>query len=161
MRRALPAGVLLAAALAGCVSTRAHLLIADPYLPVPEAEVRVLASRSALPEGCTPLVVIRARGDVDLTTGNQMIAAARRRAARLGANTLVVDQIRDPHAATQLAAVLFGTPDPRRGRMLGLRCPREDPGETGAEPRTRGQAAPGSISRYQRSCTSCGSEGYA
>jgi hypothetical protein len=75
--------------------------------------------------------VIRVRGDVDLTTENQMIAAARRRAARFGANALLIEHIRNPSTETQIAAVLFGTPDPRRGRMVGFLCPPHGTDEAG------------------------------
>jgi hypothetical protein len=122
--------------LAGCVTTRATMLAPGPHPPVDEADVRVYADRSGLPEGCEPLVAIRTRGDVDLTTPNQMIAAARRRAAAVGANALVVERIREPGTGEQIAAVLFGTPDPRTGRMVGYRCPattaEPDGGETPA-----------------------------
>jgi hypothetical protein len=135
--------------LAGCVTTRATMLAPGPHPPVDEADVRVYADRSGLPEGCEPLVAIRTRGDVDLTTPNQMIAAARRRAASVGvhapppppaaavgANALVVERIREPGTGEQIAAVLFGTPDPRTGRMVGYRCPattaEPDGGETPA-----------------------------
>jgi hypothetical protein len=126
--------------LAGCVTTRATMLAPGPHPPVDEADVRVYADRSGLPEGCERLVAIRTRGDVDLTTPNQMIAAARRRVAALGANALVVERIREPGTGEQIAAVLFGTPDPRTGRMVGYRCPEETVEPTGGEAPAAGEA---------------------
>jgi hypothetical protein len=138
------AAALCAAALGGCMSTRATMLTPHAYPAVPHEEVRVFVSRNALPEGCERIVAIRARADADLTTENQMIAAARRRAAGTGANALLVERIRNPTTGEQIAAVLFGTPDPRRGWMVGYRCPAEDdpPPDGEAEPESGSPAAP-------------------
>jgi hypothetical protein len=119
-----------AVVLGGCMRTGVTMLTPHHHPAVLPEDVRVFLSRSTMPAGCEALVVIRVRGDVDLTTENQMIAAARRRASRVGANALLIEHIRNPSTETQIAAVLFGTPDPRRGRMVGFVCP---PHETADE----------------------------
>jgi hypothetical protein len=114
---------------AGCLTTRVTLLDGSTYPPVAEEEVRVHLARGSLPAGCVRFAAIHARGDVDLTDASQMVRAGRRRAAAIGANALVIDHIREPSTGTQIAAVVLGTPDPRRGRMIAYRCPdAEDPG---------------------------------
>jgi hypothetical protein len=149
MRAGVLAAVFCAATLGGCMSTRATMLTGHAYPAVPHEEVRVFVSRSALPEGCERIVAIQARADADVTTENQMIAAARRRAAGSGANALLVERIRNPSTGEQIAAVLFGTPDPRRGWMTGYRCPTEvhpPASDEASEPETGSPAAPASPS---------------
>jgi hypothetical protein len=121
---------LLAVALvSGCVSARATML--NPtrsHAPVPEREVRILTTEEALPEGCERVALIHAEGDAGTTNRPQMLNAARRRAGKVGANVLLIREVREPATSTSVAAVVFGTPADRRGEMLALRCP------TGVEP---------------------------
>jgi hypothetical protein len=116
---------LLAAAMAsGCVSARATIL--NPtrsHAPVPEQEVRIVTADEELPDGCERVALIHAEGDAGMTNRPQMLAAARRRAGKVGANVLLIREVREPATSTSVAAVVFGTPADRRGEMLALRCP--------------------------------------
>lgn len=118
--------LLAAALLGGCVSARATLL--NPtrsYAPVPEQEVRIFTTDQSLPEGCERVALIHAEGDAGTTNRPQMLNAARRRAGKVGANALLIREVREPATSTSVAAVVFGTPADRRGEMLAFWCPSE------------------------------------
>jgi hypothetical protein len=111
--------------LAGCVMTQANLVGPVSYPPLAASHLQVYPAREHLPAACERLGTIRTRGDADLTTQRQTLRAACRRAARLGANALVVDPLRDPDLSTQIASFFLGTPSPRIGRMTAFRCAAE------------------------------------
>jgi hypothetical protein len=122
--------------LGGCVSARTTLLTGETYPAVPEEEVRVFLARELMPASCERIAMIRMSGDSDLTTENQMIRRARQRAGQIGANAILIDYIRNPSTGTQIAAVLFGTPDDRKGRVAAFHCPGE---QAAGQPARSGQ----------------------
>jgi hypothetical protein len=109
----------------GCVSARTTLLSSETYPAVPEEDVRVFLARDLMPASCERIAMIRMSADSDLTTENQMIRRARQRAGQIGANAILIDYIRNPSTGTQIAAVLFGTPDDRKGRVAAFHCSGE------------------------------------
>jgi hypothetical protein len=127
MRRivaAVPLAIIVLAS--GCVSARATMLNpARPYPPVPETEVRIVTSEAQLPKGCERVALIHAEGNADATNQAQMLNAARRRAGKVGANTLLLNEMREPSTGTRIASVVFGTPADRRGQMMALFCAAE------------------------------------
>jgi hypothetical protein len=108
----------------GCVTARATMLNpAKTYPAVSPNEVRIYTSEAQLPEGCEQVALIHAEGDVESTNRTQMLNAARKRAGKVGANALLLDEIREPTTGTRIASVVFGTSADRRGTMLALFCP--------------------------------------
>ena len=120
--RALPAiGLVLAG---GCVSARATMLNpAKQYAPVPENQVRSFPTPAEVPATCEQVALIHAEGDVDTTDKAQMFEAARRRAGKLGANAIVLNEMRDPSTGTRVASAVFNVPANRKGQILALYCP--------------------------------------
>jgi hypothetical protein len=119
MRAILIALPLLLAASA-CVKVNATRLGSAPvYDAVPRAEVRVYASEADLPRPYEKVALVFAHGG-----GNEskMIEAARRRAAKLGANALVVGEFDD--APVVVATTAEGTTSAaggQSGRFLAVR----------------------------------------
>jgi hypothetical protein len=93
------------------------------YAPVPENEVQVFLEETEVPETCERIALIHTAGDVESTSKQQMISAARRRAGKVGANAVLVTDIRDPKMGTRVAATVFGISAERKGEMYGYRCP--------------------------------------
>jgi len=110
-------------ALTGCVSTQATRLTADRRAPVAESDVHVYLADDELPSGCERIALIHASANVDWTDQQQMIAAARRRAGKTGANAIVINSLRDPKLGTRVAAEVLGLPAERKGQMLAYHCP--------------------------------------
>jgi hypothetical protein len=113
----------LSLALSGCVSAQATMLGGTRYAPVPENEVHVFLEETEVPETCERIALIHTAGDVESTSKQQMISAARRRAGKVGANAVLVTDIRDPKMGTRVAATVFGISAERKGEMYGYRCP--------------------------------------
>jgi hypothetical protein len=108
----------------GCVSAQTTILVPGPrHVPVPPGQVEVYLAEEELPEGCERIALIHAAGDATWTSETRMIAAARKRAGRAGANAVVVRSIRDPGTGTRVAAAVFGIPAERKGQVFGYRCP--------------------------------------
>jgi hypothetical protein len=108
----------------GCVRAQATMLVPGiGHPPVPPEQVEVYLGEDELPEGCQRITLIHAAGDANLTNETRMIAAARKRAGRSGANAVVVRSIRDPSTGTRVAAAVFGIPAERKGQIFGYRCP--------------------------------------
>jgi hypothetical protein len=85
---ALSAGIFVS----GCVSARATMLGKESYGPVPEQDVRIFLEESDVPDTCEKYALITAAGDVNSTSKAQMLAAARRRAGKVGANAVLVTE---------------------------------------------------------------------
>jgi hypothetical protein len=113
---------LLPLLLAGCVSAQATMLRPEAYAPVPEHGVRLYLLESEVPATCERIALIHTEGDADITSETQMISAARRRAGKVGANALLLNNVRDPSTGTRVASAVFGVPANRKGQMIGLRC---------------------------------------
>lgn len=125
MRTSLQLTILMLIALTtGCVSAQATMLVPGPgHAPVPPEQVQVYLAEDELPDGCQRIALIHAAGDASWTSETRMIAAARKRAGRRGANAVVVRSIRDPSTGTRVAAAVFGIPAERKGQVFGYRCP--------------------------------------
>lgn len=120
MRRIiLPA--LAAAAVAACVTTHATLL--DPSLTLrrtcPEA-VLIFTDASRVGQPYVEVALLTSSGDQNLTSESGMHESQRDRAAKLGANGIILGETRDAGQVAQVANALLGTPADRRGRAVAI-----------------------------------------
>lgn len=125
MNRWRVASLLLASFLAGCVVTDVTILTPNnrPYPEVPVDTVRVFLDASEIPTPYERVAIIYAHGDAGLTNPAQMIEAARKKAASLGANGVLVGDMNEPSSGESLGAkwvspLLSGD---RRGSALAVR----------------------------------------
>jgi hypothetical protein len=93
--------------------------------------VRVFRVQSLVPGDCTPYALIHAAGDAYMTNDEGMLAAARRQAGKIGANAVLMTEVRDPALSTRIIAILQRESVDRRGQLLAYRC-----GEDAAPPAT-------------------------
>ena len=120
----------------GCVQTQATLLGSACYAAVPIEHVHIYRTSDQVECDYEELALIHAQGDVTFTNEHQMIESARKRAAKLGANGLILTPIEAPGLAEAvIAATAIGSAD-RRGEMIAIRVSEPcEPvaGETQAE----------------------------
>jgi hypothetical protein len=92
--------------LAGCVSTDATLFnpARAPLPPIEPSMVQVFTSWPEVPEPYERIALISTVGDAGLTKVSDTIEAARKKAATLGANAIVLGSIREPNSGEALAA---------------------------------------------------------
>jgi hypothetical protein len=61
------------------------------------------------------------KGKSTMTNEQEMITAAKERAARVGANGIVLSKIDEPSAGAKVAGMIFGVGVMRRSEILGIR----------------------------------------
>nr|AGS49912.1 hypothetical protein [uncultured bacterium esnapd22] len=123
MRRILPLAMVALLPLAGCVSARATMLGQNEQLPpVLETDVRVFLNEGQIPAECSPYALIHTTGAANMTDETDMIAAARRRAGKIGANGVLLGEVKEPGTGTQVVSAIFGVPANRKGQLVAYRC---------------------------------------
>ena len=123
LRGALLVGFGALGVLSGCVSVNKSVLDAS-FLdrPVPREEVRVFFADDELPPHVR-MAILNARGDSEFTNQAQMIDKLREEAGRLGANAVVLDELREPSAGERAVNAFFGgrASGTRRGGAVAIR----------------------------------------
>ena len=107
--------------LAGCVFTQATMLDGTAYLPVDAEEVILYLDEADIDGEWESIAIIHAQGDATWTRESKMLKAARKRAGKIGANGILIEDINEPSAAAQIAGEILGTGSTRRGRMIAIR----------------------------------------
>jgi hypothetical protein len=107
--------------LTGCVQTQATMLASETYAPTNEAEVVIYLSEADIPGEFTKIAIISAQGESGWSNENQMYNAARKRAAKIGAHGVLLEEIKEPGSGAKVAAAIFGVGTFRRGKMIAIR----------------------------------------
>jgi hypothetical protein len=116
--------------LSGCVSVNKSVLDRSfAQRPVPQEDVRVFFANDPLPEHIR-VAILRASGDSGFTNEGQMIDALRKEAGKLGANAVVLDEVREPGTGEKVVNALFGgfATGQRRGGAIAIYITERDPG---------------------------------
>jgi len=124
MRTALPKllAVLALLALGGCVSTNYVLLGGSGTYPaVSPNEVRIYLTEADIREPHEKIALITVKGSSTMSDEAALIRAMRKRAATLGANGLVLGDIREPGVVERVAGVIFDHDPQRTGRAVAVR----------------------------------------
>ena len=117
-----PLFAILAAALLGaCTSTGAVMLDAGPGPERHPDEVRVFLAEDDVPGDFEPIALVTSRSDASWADETDLIRAMRRRAAKLGADAIIVGEIRDPNTLERVAEVFTDYEAQRRGRAVAIR----------------------------------------
>lgn len=124
-RHATCKGALLSAfvgllSLTGCVQTQATMLDPTERAPLTEDQVRVYRTAENVECEYTEVAVINAQGSAGGTNESQMVSAAKKRAARIGANGVILGTVNEPSAGARIAGAIFGVGSERRGEMLAI-----------------------------------------
>ena len=119
--RAVLTFLIAAAALGACTTTRAVMLDAGPYAELNPAEVRVYLHEDDVPGEYERIALVTARSDASWADETDLIHAMRKRAAKLGADAIIVGELRDPTTLERVAEVLTDYEAQRRGRALAIR----------------------------------------
>lgn len=98
----------LALAAAGCVNVDATRLSANEILPARLAsEVTIYTSRESIKQPYREIALLEANGDGTTTSERAFYESMRKRAAKLGANGLVLEPGLEPGPAIKIAATVF------------------------------------------------------
>jgi hypothetical protein len=123
--RRLP-GALGKLVLAGCVSTNAVQL--DPgqvRAPVCPDAVQIFTDSSHAPAEYVEVALLSSSGNTGSTSEKGMYESQRKKAAKMGANGLILSPISEPKAGTKIIGALFGTGAERKGHATAIWIPAD------------------------------------
>jgi hypothetical protein len=117
--------VTAAALLSACVSTNSTMLVPpQKYAPVPEDSVQVFFTEQEITDKgyrYERVALIYASGSAEYTSESGMVKKLRREAAKLGANGIVLNPIREPGAGAKVVGAIFGIGTQRKGEVVAIR----------------------------------------
>ena len=120
--RAALLSLIAAVLLAACTTTSAVLLGGSGTYPeLNPAEVRVFLRERDVPAEYERIALVTAKSDAGWTDETDLIRAMRKRAAKLGANAIIIGDISDPTTLERVAEVLTDYEPQRRGRAVAIR----------------------------------------
>ncbi|MGH1362128.1 MAG: hypothetical protein ACRBF0_01135 [Calditrichia bacterium] len=109
-----------------CLSVSKSVLAPNPTGRIMKAEyVQVFFETDSLPDH-TRLAILNAKGDDGTTSEGAMIDKLREEAGKLGANAIVLGDIKDATTGAKVASFLFGTSANRKGRAIAIYAPSLD-----------------------------------
>jgi hypothetical protein len=112
----------------GCVSTNATVL--DPSLTLaricPDA-VRIYTTPAKVPSSYREVALLHSKGESGWSNEEQMMESMRKKAAELGANGIILDNIDEPSALTKVIGTVAKTGTQRKGKALAIFIPADSP----------------------------------
>ena len=97
--------------------------------PVPKEDVHIYLPGDEVPEH-TRIAILHAEGDVDLTDESDMIDKLREEAGKLGANAIIMGELKDPGTGAMVANAILGTDAERKGQAIAIFVPALKRGST-------------------------------
>jgi hypothetical protein len=120
-RKLAPFVLALAVVSAGCVAVNSTQLGSLTQRPATQfEEVIVYRTASQVHGRYDEIALLNASGSTGFTNEDGMMAAMRKRAAKLGANGVILDAISEPSAGAKVAAAIFGVSAERKGKALAI-----------------------------------------
>ncbi len=114
--------VFIIAQFAACVHTNATVLdAANIREPIDPADVVIYTTAGKVPGDYEEIALLNSKADSASTSEAQMFKSMRKKAAKLGANAIILDAVSEPTVGAKIAAaVLFGTGAERKGKALAI-----------------------------------------
>ena len=104
----------------GCVSADATMLSSKRRPALAPKDVQVFLNEAEIRQPYEKVALIHLGGDANWTNEKQLYAAAKKKAARLGANGVVLGTIDQPGAEMQVVSAAFGVPVSRKSQALAV-----------------------------------------
>jgi hypothetical protein len=124
MRLRLLAAVVLTST--ACVSTNASLLNPSvTYQKICPNGVQIFTSAERVRSEYYEVAILNSKGESSWTDENEMTTSQRSKAARLGANGIILGDVKEPNAGTKILGSIFGTGAERKGSGLAIYIPAD------------------------------------
>ena len=91
------------------------------YPPVAWEEVQVFLKESDVPGQFVTIALINAEGASEYTNEKGMVDKVRKEAGKLGANGVIIEDIKEPSAGAKVAGAVLGVPATRHGKVVAIR----------------------------------------
>ena len=116
------AGLFAVLMLAGCISTNAvQLGQPNQYPAVTPEEVQVFQSESDVKSDFDKVAIISAEGNYAFANDEKMINAMKKKAAKMGANAIILGEFKDPSTVEKIADAVVGVGGEKTGKVLAIR----------------------------------------
>jgi hypothetical protein len=104
-----------------CVHTQATVLNPAARLePICPEAVLLFTSADRVGKPYTEVAVLTSKGDESFTSEEGMHNSQRKKAAQLGANGVILGDIKDPSTGAKIASAVFGTSANRKGQAVAI-----------------------------------------
>lgn len=111
-----------AVALTACVTTNAVQLGSTAhYAPIPAEQVQVFLTEADVKVEFEKVALINAKGESNWTNESGMIKAMQKKAGELGANGIILSEIKEASSGAKVAAAVFGVGSQRKGTVVAIR----------------------------------------
>ena|SRR5690554_2421606 len=122
MRKSAVAALAAALMLAGCISTSA-IPLGQPnqYPAVRPEDVQVFLREADVKVEFDKVAIIEAEGNYTVASNERMINAMKKKAAKQGANAIILDEFKDPSTAEKIADAVLGVGGEKTGKILAIR----------------------------------------
>ncbi|MBU6367699.1 MAG: hypothetical protein KJT01_15905 [Gemmatimonadetes bacterium] len=119
--------VLLTLLLSACVRTNATLLSTNtaPRPALLPADVQIYRSADKVGRPFEEIALLNATGEASMTNEAKMLGSLRKKAAELGANGIILENIAEPSAGAKVAGAFLGTGAQRKGKAVAIFVQRE------------------------------------
>ena len=115
-------GLLAVVALAGCISTNAvRLGTPTQYPPVRPEEVQVFLEEEDVKGEFDKIAIVNAEGNYSYANDERMIEAMKKKAAKLGANAIIIGEFKDPSTVEKIADAVVGVGGEKTAKVLAIR----------------------------------------
>src|SRR4051812_26085950 len=105
-----------------CVSTNAvRLGSATVYPPVPPEQVQVFMTEADVKVEFEKIALINASAESNFSNEASMIKAMQKKAGKLGANGVILGEMKDASTGAKVAAAVLGTSTQRKGQVVAIR----------------------------------------
>jgi hypothetical protein len=119
-----PFVLLLVPFLASCVSTKATVLNPGTQLaPLCPEAVQVFTAADKVGKPYTEVALLDSKGDTDWTSESGMVNSQRKKAAAVGANGIILGDVKDASTGAKVAQALLGTSANRKGKAVAIYIP--------------------------------------
>ncbi len=109
---------LFALTLTGCITVSESVLM-QGLPPVPAENVTIYFADDDIPEH-DRVAVLAARGHYSMTTEGKMYDKLRQQAGKLGANAVIVEDLRDPTGTGKVLSAVTGFGGNRKGQAMAI-----------------------------------------
>lgn len=109
-------------AMVGCVSTNVTKLgtaSADRPALSPEA-VAIYRTADQVPGKYEEVALLNSKGESGMTSEKKMFKSMQKKAAKVGANAIILDGISEPSAGAKVAGIFLGVGTERKGKAIAI-----------------------------------------
>jgi hypothetical protein len=119
--------LLLLVAATACVQVQSTTTSPIKYAPIEPNQVYVFQTEREVPGTYTSVGMIFTQAGSNFQNEGMQIDAAKKRAAKMGANGIILEGFTEPGGGTRIASAIFGIPSFRKGRVLAIHFDRGGP----------------------------------